>query len=119
MNEETAKQIVDLILSAKDFAMAQVPSVVKQFMIREIVFNSVLLLIGILLFLAGLKLYRKIKDRKNELDDDALATLLCIFSFVSSLALLIASGCVLFSIIVAPKVFILEWLSMLATGGQC
>ncbi len=122
MNEELNKALTDLIVKATEtaesgaaFLQSEIPEVVEQLLLWHLVQSSVFCALGLFVTVLCMFLIRKYAPKCDAYDmrpADAIVILSALF-WVMSLMVAVPNGFTAFKILIAPKVWLIEYTARL------
>lgn len=123
MNEELQKALTEIlngVLTAKDFMIAELPEVIQQLLIWKFYEHLIFCLVGIAIaigvFIGFYIAYKS--DKNNQIDarkktDGSEYVFLGLWSFASLMLLMLLSNITWLQIWLAPKVYLIEYAASL------
>lgn len=126
LTTELINEILTILKSTKSFVVNQMPDVVQQILHWSIAESALLILIGLGMFVGAvwglIKIRQKWKDRANHYDDDEFLFIIsaigCVCGGFVSVPIFFINLFSLVKILVAPKIYLLEYFTGLLRSGS-
>ncbi len=116
IGKDLAKELLTMLKSTKEFVIEQAPDVVQQLIAYSTVESSICLFVSLVIVVVGASLIRSgLKSLKKDKYDDF--AMICVvagsISGVVGLTAITINSMALAKVLVAPKIFLIEYLSRL------